>query len=135
MKINIRIIYKLFISTYEFYKMTNLKKSLLVIVFIINGLFVNAQTDDSLGVSEGIYNEKVTIDDEESVDNDNEKSNQKGYPESKSGERIRIYSGKQDGMNVIYDSDQSIIEPKPKEKIRIYSGSQDGNNIIYDPRW
>lgn len=114
--------------------MINLKKTFIGIVFILKGLYVNAQTDDSLEVSEGIYNEKVTIDGEESVEDNNEKSNQQEYSDFKSGERVRIYSGKQDGMNVIYDSKQSLIEPKPKEKIRIYSGSQDGNNIIYDPR-
>jgi hypothetical protein len=49
------------------------------------------------------YNERVTIDEESATTEETSTESGSASTQSRSSERIRIYSGKHDGNNVIYD--------------------------------
>jgi len=62
-----------------------------------------AESTESTESSENVGNERVTIDGETSTTTTEEESSSTSVAEPATRERIRVYSGKHDGNNVIYD--------------------------------
>ncbi|MEY3342585.1 MAG: hypothetical protein RL090_269 [Bacteroidota bacterium] len=63
----------------------------------------STESTESTENSENVGNERVTIDGETTTTTTEEESSTSTAAEPATRERIRIYSGKHDGNNVIYD--------------------------------